>query len=231
MTTMTTLVLLPGMDGTGILFAPFLRALPPELPTQVVAYPGHEALNYEELEAFVLNALPPQGRIVLLGESFSGPIAASLAAKLDGRVSGLILCCTFVQNAWPALAVLKPFLKLVSPAAAPLRLMAWILLGEYATPGLCKLLRDALAQVSPAVLRARLAAIITVNASAALAAVKVPVLYLQAREDALVPASAARLALLACPAMRVVPLRGPHGLLQAAPAETAAVVAAFVRET
>jgi pimeloyl-ACP methyl ester carboxylesterase len=92
------------------------------------------------------------------------------------------------------------------------------------------LLRKALAQVSPAVLRARLEAVVAVDASAALASVKVPVVYLQATQDALVPARAAQLALKACPAMRVVPIRGPHCLLQAAPAETAALVAALVRE-
>lgn len=227
---MTTLVLLPGMDGTGLLFEPFLRALPPELSVQVVSYPGHDVLTYEDLESFVLDALPFEGRLVLLGESFSGPLAVSLAARLAGRVSGLVLCCTFVQNPRPAFAVLKPLARLISPQVLPLGFTARLLLGPYATPGLRTLLRNALAQVSPAVLRARLEAVVVVKASAALASVKVPVVYLQATQDALVPARAAQLALKACPAMRVMPIRGPHCLLQAAPAETAAVVAALVRE-
>ena len=37
---MTALVLLPGMDGTGDLFAPLLSALPPALRTIVVRYPA-----------------------------------------------------------------------------------------------------------------------------------------------------------------------------------------------
>lgn len=35
MPAMTTLVLLPGMDGTGILFEPFLRALPSDVAALV----------------------------------------------------------------------------------------------------------------------------------------------------------------------------------------------------
>lgn len=229
MPAMTTLVL-PGMDGTGILFEPFLRALPSDLPFKVVRYPGSDALGYEDLESFVLDALPSEGQLVLLGESFSGPLAVSLAARLAGRVSGLVLCCTFVRNPRPALAVLKPLARLISHQVLPIAFTARLLLGPYATPGLRILLRKALAQVSPAVLRARLEAVVAVDASAALATVKVPVLYLQATQDALVPPSAAQLALNACPAMRVVPVRGPHCLLQAAPAETAALVAALVRE-
>ena len=41
-----TLVLLPGMDGSGTLFEPFLRALPPDLPVKVLRYPGQDALSY-----------------------------------------------------------------------------------------------------------------------------------------------------------------------------------------
>ena len=227
---MTTLVLLPGMDGTGILFEPFLQALPPDLPVKVVAYPGHAPLSCEELESLVQTALPAQSPIVLLGESFSGPIAASLAAKLPGRVSGLILCCTFVQNPRPVLSVFKPLVNLISPNLIPIRFTARLLLGSFATPGLRALLRTALAGVSPSVLRTRLNAVVAVNASAALAAVKVPVLYIQATQDKLVPSGAARLAMEACPAMKVISLEGPHCLLQAMPAEAAAVVAAFVRD-
>ncbi|MBX9790721.1 MAG: hypothetical protein K2Y37_17530 [Pirellulales bacterium] len=37
---MTTLVLLPGLDGTGSLFADFVSALDGQIETVVVAYPA-----------------------------------------------------------------------------------------------------------------------------------------------------------------------------------------------
>lgn len=49
----TTLVLLPGMDGTGEQFQPFLRALGPSTSTVVISYPTAEPLTYAELEAVV----------------------------------------------------------------------------------------------------------------------------------------------------------------------------------
>jgi propionyl-CoA carboxylase beta chain len=39
-----TLVLLPGLDGTGILFRPLIEALPPEIRTLTCTYPGDEFL-------------------------------------------------------------------------------------------------------------------------------------------------------------------------------------------
>jgi hypothetical protein len=78
---MVTLVLLPGMDGTGTLFEPFVAALGHEFAVKVVDYPRAEPLGYEQLELFATAALPSEGPLILLGESFSGPIAVALAAS------------------------------------------------------------------------------------------------------------------------------------------------------
>lgn len=43
------LILLPGLDGSGVLFAPLLRHLPPDVEPVVVRYPPDRALGYEEL--------------------------------------------------------------------------------------------------------------------------------------------------------------------------------------
>jgi len=51
--TLPTLVLLPGMDGTGEMFAPFVSALGRSCNTLCVRYPGDVALGYAELEALV----------------------------------------------------------------------------------------------------------------------------------------------------------------------------------
>ncbi len=50
---MTRLVLLPGMDGTGELFDPFIAALHGIISTSVVRYPAHLA-RYEALTAWVV---------------------------------------------------------------------------------------------------------------------------------------------------------------------------------
>ena len=93
---MKKLLLLPGMDGTGRLFAPFLEAIGPAVDVQVVRYPGNGSSGYEGLVELARAALPTDGDFFILGESFSGPVAISLAAAHPPGLMGLILCCTFV---------------------------------------------------------------------------------------------------------------------------------------
>ena len=107
------LVLLPGMDGTGDLFDPLLSALPEEIEPTVVSYPGSESLGYEELVGIAREAIPADEPYAILGESFSGPIAVSLAADAGTNLVALFLCCTFIRNPSKALAAMRPILPLI----------------------------------------------------------------------------------------------------------------------
>jgi len=69
-----TVVLLPGLDGSGDQFAPLIDALGSEVPTLTVRYPN-APLDYEALQNIVATVLPRDRSYVILGESFSGPIA------------------------------------------------------------------------------------------------------------------------------------------------------------
>ena len=115
----TTLVLLPGLDGTGDLFAPVVDALGPSVPTQIVRYPLSDASDYATCEAIARAALPTDRSYVLLGESFSGPIAVSIAATAPPGLGGLILCSTFVCNPQPYLRPLRPLLSILPVHSAP----------------------------------------------------------------------------------------------------------------
>jgi pimeloyl-ACP methyl ester carboxylesterase len=224
-----TLVLLPGMDGTGDLFDPFLARLDPAVRVTVVRYPADRVLGLEALQDWARAALPAEGRYVLLGESFSGPIAVALAGADPPRLAGLVLCCTCVRNPWPWLpvALLRPLVGLLPMARTPPALLCRALLGRFETPALRAAVGAALAKVGSAVLQARLRALMSVDVSGALAAVRVPTLYLRARHDRMIPASAADLVLRLRPSTR---LDAPHGLLQTASVEAARVVEAFLAE-
>ena len=227
---MVTLVLLPGMDGTGTLFEAFAAALGTEFNVKVVSYPTTEPLGYPELESIARTALPSEGPFVILGESFSGPIAVSLAASCSSQLKGLVLCCTFVRNPRPVFSVLKPFVGVLPVTFAPVHFLIHLLLGRSFTTALRTALKQALAQVSPSALRARLRAVLSVDVSAKLAEVDVPVLYLRASQDRVVPQTASKLVSQLCPRAKVVQLEAPHFLLQTVPSEAARIVAAFVRE-
>lgn len=226
---MVTLILLPGLDGTGTLFDAFVAALGTEFKVKVVSYPATEPLDYAELEAIARSALPAEGSFVILGESFSGPIAVSLAASCSAQLKGLVLCCTFVRNPRPVFAVFKPVLGLLPIASAPVSIFIRLLLDRASTAALRSAITQAMAQLSPSVLRARIRAILSVDVSSKLAEVNVPVLYLRAAQDHFVPQIASQLVTQLCPGAQVVAVEAPHFLLQAAPSEAAKIIAAFIR--
>lgn len=218
------LVLLPGMDGTGTLFAPFIAALGTAAEVIVGHYPTDEPLGYAALTPLAQQFLPQSGRYVLLGESFSGPLAITLAAAHPPGLVGLVLCCSFARPPRPLLSLLTPLCSFLPVASAPHWLLSRALLGAHADPALREALRAAVGVVSPRVLRSRLRAIMTVDVAAQLARVAVPVLYLRGAQDRIVPRSAARLVQRCAPQTQDVELAGPHLLLQATPVAAAAAV-------
>src|SRR5512138_2251270 len=115
------LVLLPGLDGTGDLFAPFIDALD-GYPTQVVAYPADRAMNYAAHEAHARAQLPRDEDCILLAESFSGPVGIAIAASPPPGLKGLILCASFAVNPLPVFGPLSRLIGLLPFGAMPPRL-------------------------------------------------------------------------------------------------------------
>ena len=226
---MTCLVLLPGMDGTGVLFSDFVAALGVPVEPVVIAYPTEQALDYAQLEAYVRERLPATVPFVLLGESFSGPIAISIAGNAPRNLIGLILCCSFASNPRPGLAGLRPFTTLM-PGLTSAKLASPILLGRHSTSALRRQLNAALALVSSSVMRARLRAVIDIDVTESLKEVRVSILYLCATDDRSVPQSASALISSIAPQTRVVSVDGPHMLLQAAAIATAGIVGEFIEQ-
>jgi pimeloyl-ACP methyl ester carboxylesterase len=106
--------------------------------------------------------------------------------------------------------------------------MAGLMMGRHSTASLRAALGRALAQVSGATLKARVLAVQSVDATQSLASAKIPVLYLQAAQDYVVPIGAAAEVLAHLPSTTVVSIGGPHFLLQTCPTAAAAEVARFI---
>lgn len=211
------------------MFEPFIAALGHEFGIRVVRYPTSGALGYEELEAHARAALPEEGPFVILGESFSGPIAVSIAASRPAGLIGLVLCATFAGNPRPVLGPLHHVAGALPIKLAPIAILSAALLGRFSTPPLQSALAAAISRVSSKALQARLRAVLSVDVSAKLKAVEVPLLYLWAKHDRVVPASAARRIKRALPSAQVMAVNAPHCLLQAAPDEGVALVGSFMR--
>ena len=108
------IVLLPGMDGTGLLFGPLAEAIGGGLQTVTVSYPPDIPLSYRELLPLVRSALPREAPYLLIGESFSGPLALMLAAEGPPNLKALLLVSTFIRN--PIRWIPKRAGALASPA-------------------------------------------------------------------------------------------------------------------
>lgn len=222
---MTALVILPGLDGTSELLGDFVaEARRRFAQVTVVTYPRDRLTSYAELEQLARQSLPQQ-RFVLLGESFSGPVAVSLAAQRPAGLAGLVLSTTFARHPVPALA---PFATLTHFAPAhrlPTAALRWSLLGRWSTPALETQLARTLRSIAPAVLRDRAASALRVDVSARLADIAVPTLYLRASHDRLMHRTAGATILAGIAGAHCVELPGPHLLLQTAPAASACAIA------
>lgn len=218
-----SLILLPGLDGTGELFAPLLAALPAELSPIVVRYPADRYLDYEALEPLVRAAIPA-GRWLILGESYSGPLAIRIAADPPPGLVGLILSTSFATSPRPLFSRAAPLVAKFRPTLIPRALRTRFALGRDAPVELATEMHRAVASVDPAVLAARAAETLTVDVTDALSGVRVPVLVLHARCDAIVPRTALLPITRHARRCAVVELDGPHMLLQTRPADCAAAI-------
>jgi pimeloyl-ACP methyl ester carboxylesterase len=239
-----TLVLLPGLDGTGILFRQFAKVLEASFDTQIVAYPADRPLGYAELEALVREAVPRDRPFVVLGESFSGPIAIRLGAgrppagqvvaRLPTAVPppgmvGLILCVTFAKNPYPSLSWAGALARSLPLDALPGWVKGPFLWGPSSKE------RDRLeselatAVVGHDVLRHRVASVLAVDETTSLALVRMPTLVLHASDDRVVPRAATEHIMRTAPHAELVEIPGPHMLLQIRAAECAAAVVRFMQ--
>lgn len=229
-TLIAALVLLPGLDGTGKLFAEFLKALDLGACARVVPYPPDVPLGYDELEALVRAALPARGRFVLLGESFSGPLAIRIAAHPPPGLGGLILCVTFASNPYPRLAWARRLAAFLPLKSLPRWIRAPLIWGSVSPSTAPRQSERAMAGVATGVIRRRIAALLAVDETAALAKISVPTLVLCATRDRVVSNGAAMTLMRGIRHARRVDIDGPHLLLKTRPQECAAAVLKFIDE-
>jgi pimeloyl-ACP methyl ester carboxylesterase len=208
----TSIVLLPGLDGTGKLFARFIATAPPQFAVTSIALPL-EALSYNELADHVARNLPVGEPVAVIAESFSGPLAVALAIRRP--MAALVLCNSFVvAPRWRALRwfVWPVFFGLPLPRFVVRRYM----LGEAADDALVDDVAGVVASVPASVLAARLRCVLNTDESGSFARCTVPTLYVRGTEDRLVPESALR-QMAAVRPISIAHVCGPHFLLQANP--------------
>jgi pimeloyl-ACP methyl ester carboxylesterase len=225
-----TLVLVPGLEGSGTLFANLLPELPRGLKVVVRGYPQQEFLSYSQLVVWLAEVVPKDGPYVLLGESFGGSLAVMLAARHPVNLAGIIISAGFISNPVRHLGVLprllaKPFLVQLDPPEFAIK---YFIAGGDAPKSLLQAIRKAQRAVNPTVLAKRAQATLQVDARKEISQVNVPLLYLQGTEDHLVHKSALAEIERLHPQTISVRIRAPHLLLQREPRLAADAITQFL---
>jgi pimeloyl-[acyl-carrier protein] methyl ester esterase len=225
---LTTLVLLPGLDGTEILFGPLLHHLPSWIHPVVIEYPIPGANNYETLLEIVDKEVASLGSFAILGWSFGGPLALMIAARRPSQVSAVVLCASFVT---PPIPKLVPFRSIViTPVFAIFRtfrrLRFWI--PGFASNDLRRAKAAIWRRVGARVLAARSRAIMILDARPLLKACRAPMLYLASKHDQVVRRPSLEEVIAIAPQTKVAEVAGSHLALFTNPADSAARIAEFL---
>jgi len=131
---------------------------------RVVSYPTDGPHGYAEPLPLVLEATPLQGEFLILGESFSGPLAIQTAARQSAGLVGIVLCATFARKpvrlvpAWCGVCVRGWTVRLTS-----VRTVLRFALGSEGSFEFTRRIVQALQMVQPAVLAARVRALMSVD--------------------------------------------------------------------
>jgi pimeloyl-[acyl-carrier protein] methyl ester esterase len=227
---MLKLILLPGMEGTGKLFAPLVGQLGMTYEIEAVSYPTDECRSYPELFGIVQSAIPASDPFIIVAESFSSPLGIMYAASTSTNLKGLIICAGFASSpirGWRRFLCywLAPLIFSRSPSDSSIR---FFLAGHDAPASLIAATRSAIASVKLSVLVHRLRTILSCDARAELNQVNVPILYLQAEQDRVIGPSCLEEIRRIKPHLSVEKYPGPHLLLQQEPERCAAAIKAFV---
>jgi pimeloyl-[acyl-carrier protein] methyl ester esterase len=223
---------MPGMDGTGISFEPFGEVLPKDINVKVIRYPSDRLLNFEESVQCARDQIGScQQEVIVIAESFSGPVAVALAGSGQLRAKCLILCSTFARSPRPVLLkilFLLPF-EMLLRLPFPRFLMKYLIEGGEKSADLFLALWQRVKPLVPAeTLVHRLKVIDRLDVREWLPKLTIPCLYIQASGDRSVPASCLFDFTKAVADLRVKRIKGPHFILQAEPHASLAAIQNFV---
>lgn len=213
------LILLPGLDGTGKLFDPFIKQFPDPTRVTVISYPMDKYILFAQLVDYIVPLLPADRPLAILGESYSGPVALSLAARNDIDIRKVILVATFAKYPASFLKTISRLLplSLLSRLPIPDFVMKHYCFGNATDKTLYTMLRDSVTANKPKVLARRAHDGTSVDVTSSLAGIKVPCLYIAASDDKLVPAAAIDHLRRHLPDLSVATIQGAHFILQVQP--------------
>jgi pimeloyl-[acyl-carrier protein] methyl ester esterase len=214
-----SLILMPGLDGTGLSFEPFLKFIPDDVNVTVVRYPADKLLSFEETVEYAATQVAPGPPRIVIAESFSGPVAVQMIASGRIRAKALVLCATFAKSPhpviWPVIRFLR--LPLLIRPEMPALFFKIIMGDNKLIASLRPLWKKVHADVPARVMDHRLGLINRVDVTKSLKKLSLPCLYLQATDDRVVSSSCLVDFERHIPHLVIKRIKAPHFILQARP--------------
>lgn len=226
---MVNIILLPGFDGTGVLYAPLQAALGDAYSTTVITYRDEVTFN-DYVESVASNLTSDQ--IVLIAESFSGPIALELIKRYPSKIKCAVLCATFAMSPFRYLAGLSRFVPtlLFRLNIAQEIILRYFCFDRKSAPSLIEKSLSVIQSVPADVIKNRIMVLAGINMYPSLSQMVIPVLYLQAINDRIVSEDLSNRLVSGLSNVTVQKIEGPHLLFQSRPDECVVHIRSFIAE-
>ena len=221
----SSILLMPGFDGTGELFNPLQEVL--GIDATVVRY--RDEYVFDDYVESVASLLPAENAI-LIAESFSGPVALALMAKYPARIKCAVLCVTFAISPFRLFANLSRFVPPIffGPNPAQKAMVEMFCLGEDGDPELVSKALAVIRSVPAETIKSRLEVLADVDMRPLLGGITTPTLYIQALQDEIVSPELSQEVVQELPNCDLCKISGPHLLLQSKPKECAKAIRSFI---
>jgi len=221
-------VLLPGLDGTGDLFFPIHPYLEKQFDIHIIKY-SHESTFVQCVDS-AEKQIPADVPVSLIAESFSGPVALALLSrkKFDYRAS--VLSATFTKTPLPWLTKIAKYLpnSLLCNSILNRKVIDIFATDDKTNNKVKSMSYKLLDIVSPADFKARINIINETDVSDQLGMIDMPLLYIQAINDRVVPARMGLEMRYGNKNITLTRVEGPHMILQSRPEVCADIITAFL---
>lgn len=219
------LVLLPGMDGTGKLFAPFTGVLPPQVDVTIIPLMQEVGVGYAQQAEHIAAQLTAKS--VIIAESYSGVIALELASKYPDNIDKLVFIASFIgpPSSLSRFAHCIPK-SLLSLAQSRSMFITHLLFGRFSNSTLETLFHDTMDLVSAKLLAFRLKQISLLTPPHS--KIDVPCLCVNPSQDLFVSQKAMSRFLDTFEDINIQTVDGTHFLLQTNPRECWQVIQSYL---
>lgn len=186
-------LLIPGLDGTGLLYYRHLEPLGRRYRVRAWELPRHAAFDYRDLVGEIDRATAGEepGSMVVVGESFGGTVAMHLALARPERIRTLVLVNTFPRYRRQGRIRLACRLAPLLNWPATQRLKNAVADRTLALEGIAaedrRRYREIIDRVDPAGYRRRLELVRSVDLRTRLEAIAVPTILFASGRDKIVP--------------------------------------------